>query len=181
MRLVRHLLSAKLLAITLGLGSLNTSAEVYKVVDQDGNITYTDQPAATATLQKLPPLNPMPGSIPPLGDSELVGPTEDESPLFSGYSNAVIVSPENDSVIPHHQVSIIIQLALSPQLQAGHWVQYWFDGAAQGQPVAAMAYQLDNIERGTHILSASIFDDQGKLVISTPAIRVHVKRSFSRH
>lgn len=159
----------------LSLVSLDSLAEVYKLVDEDGNITYTDQPASaadTATLAKLSPLNQIP---------TLLASTDDgETERFAGYSSALIVSPENDSIIPHSQISIIIQLSLSPQLQAGHRVQFWFDGAPQGQPVAATAYQIDNIERGSHSLSARVFNSQGQLLISTPSVEVHVKRHFAR-
>ena len=159
----------------LSLVSLESLAQVYKQVDEDGNITYTDQPDSasdTATLAKLSPLNQIPTLLAETADGE----TE----LFAGYNSALIVSPENDSIIPHSQISIVIQLSLSPHLQAGHRVQFWFDGAPQDQPVAATGYQIDNIERGSHSLSARVLNAQGQLLISTASVEVHVKRHFAR-
>ena len=75
----------------LSLVSLDSLAEVYKLVDEDGNITYTDRPASaadTATLAKLSPLNQMPTLLAETADGE----TE----FFAGYNSALIVSPEND-------------------------------------------------------------------------------------
>lgn len=167
----------------LSLVSLDSLAEVYKLVDEDGNITYTDQPASaadTATLAKLSPLNQISTVLASTDDKALAETADGETERFAGYSSALIVSPENDSIIPHNQISIFIQLSLSPQLQAGHRVQFWFDGAPQGQPVAATAYQIDNIERGSHSLSARVFNAQGQLLISTDSVEVHVKRHFAR-
>jgi len=183
MRLVRQIFSAKWFAIMLSLISLDSLAEVYKLVDEDGNITYTDQPASAAepaTLEKLSPLNQIPTLLKPADDEALAELADGETELFAGYNSALIVSPENGSIIPHNQISIVIQLSLSPQLQAGHRVQFWFDGAPQGQPVAVTAYQIDNIERGSHSLSARVFSAQGQLLISTASVEVHVKRHFAR-
>ncbi len=183
MRLVRQIFSAKWFGIMLSLIGLDSLAEVYKLVDEDGNITYTDQPASTAdtgTLEKLFPLNQIPTLLVPTDNRALAEIADGETEFFAGYNSALIVSPENDSIIPHSQISIVIQLSLSPQLQAGHRVQFWFDGAPQGQPVAATGYQIDNIERGSHSLSARVFDAQGQLLISTASVEVHVKRHFAR-
>ena len=167
----------------ISLIGLDSLAEVYKLVDEDGNITYTDQPASaadTATLAKLSPLNQISTVLASTDDKALAETADGETEFFAGYNSALIVSPENDSIIPHSQISIIIQLSLSPQLRAGHRVQFWFDGAPQGQPVAATAYQIDNIERGSHSLSARVFNAQGQLLISTASVEVHVKRHFAR-
>jgi hypothetical protein len=183
MRLVRQIFSAKWFGIMLSLVSLESLAQVYKQVDEDGNITYTDQPdsaADTATLAKLSPLNQIPTLLAPTDDKALAETADGETELFAGYNSALIVSPENDSIIPHSQISIVIQLSLSPHLQAGHRVQFWFDGAPQDQPVAATSYQIDNIERGSHSLSARVLNAQGQLLISTASVEVHVKRHFAR-
>ncbi|MDG2500960.1 MAG: DUF4124 domain-containing protein [Porticoccaceae bacterium] len=184
MRLVAQIVSAKWLAAMLAVVSQGLLAEVYKLVDQEGNTTYTDQPAKAtdrANAEKLPPVNQLPTLLAPSDEAGLTETAEGETESFVRYSSALILSPENDSIIPHNQISIVIQLALSPQLQAGHRVQFWFDGAPQGQAVATTTYQISDIERGSYSLSARVFNAQGQLLISTAAVEVHVKRNFARN
>ena len=119
----------------------------------------------------------MPAITAPI-DDELVEPTQEQA--FAGYSRGIILSPENDSIIPHSQTSLLIQLALTPQLQPGHTVQFLLDGVPQGSAIAAIAHKIDNVERGTHSLGARVFDAGGKPLISIAPVKVHVKRNFKR-
>lgn len=180
MRIFPQTVNPLLLVALVTLASTALDAEVYKVVDQDGNVTYTDRPGTdldTASLEKLPPLNKMPALTAPI-DDELEESAQEQA--FAGYRRGIILSPENDAIIPHNQTSIIIQLALNPQLQPGHNVQFLFDGVPQGPAVAATARKIENIERGTHSLSARVFDADGQPLISIAPVKVHVKRSFAR-
>lgn len=176
-------------SLLLVLLSLPAAAEVYRLVDKDGNITYTDQPQADAQVAPvvLPHLNKMKATVPvqePQSDVpdtiESADGTEAEPP-FAGYTRAVILAPKNNEVIPNQQRNIIIQLSVEPQLQTGHRVQFWLDGKAQGAPVSATSYQMNDLERGTHSLGAQILNDQGRVVISAGSVEVHIQRHFRRH
>jgi hypothetical protein len=136
------------------------STEIYKVVDANGNITYTDQPEPEAQLAPLalPAVNKISAAEPgpaginqPLNAEHLAPP-----PVFAGYTQAYILSPEHDQIIPNQQRNIIIQLSLQPQLQPGHRVRFLRNGQPQGAPVGATAYQLDNLDRGSHQINAQI-------------------------
>ena len=180
MRIFHQTIICPLLVAVATLVSTALFADVYKVVDQDGNIAYTDRPSAdpdTVSFEKLPPLNKMPAITAPI-DDELVEPTQEQA--FAGYSRGIILSPENDSIIPHSQTSLLIQLAMTPQLQPGHTVQFLLDGVPQGSAIAAIAHKIDNVERGTHSLGARVFDAGGKPLISIAPVKVHVKRNFKR-
>lgn len=175
MRLIHPLFSSLLFSLC----SSSLIADVYKVIDENGNVTYTDQPNAdldTAAVEKLPPLNKIPALALPAADK----PNDDQPLAFPGYNLIAIASPENDEVILHNQVSISVRLALDPPLQPGHRVQYLFDGLPQGPTVPVTEFQIGNIVRGAHQLSAKVFGAQGQLLGSTAAIKVHVKRSFAR-
>ncbi|MDB4076561.1 hypothetical protein N9537_01850, partial [Porticoccaceae bacterium] len=63
MRIFHQTINCLLLVAVATLVSTDLFADVYKVVDQDGNIAYTDRPSAdpdTVSFEKLPPLNKMP-------------------------------------------------------------------------------------------------------------------------
>ena len=120
------------IAVMLGLPAF---AEVYKVVDADGNITYTDQPQPDAQLAPLalPPVNKIPAAQPaPPGEDNESETREAQPEPFAGYTQAYILSPEQDQIIPNQQSNIIVQLWLQPQLQSGHRVQLFLNGQPQG-------------------------------------------------
>jgi len=152
--------------------------EVYKIVDEAGRVIYTDTPPAekSADQLELPPINQMPASR--AAEPEVI--SADES-LFAGYSVVDLVAPLDDSLIHFDQQNIIVQLALTPELQAGHFVQFYLDGAAYGRPLAATSYAIGNLQRGSHRVSARVVTAGGETVANSQSVKVHVQRHFKRN
>ena len=152
--------------------------EVYKIVDEAGRVIYTDTPPAEerADQLELPPINQMPASR--AAEPEVI--SADES-LFAGYSVVDLVAPLDDSLIHFDQQNIIVQLALTPELQAGHFVQFYLDGAAYGRPLAATSYAIGNLQRGSHRVSARVVTAGGETVANSQSVKVHVQRHFKRN
>lgn len=151
---------------------------VYKIVDAAGRVTYTDSPPAenSATQLQLPPINQLPVSRP----AEAAASSAD-SETFAGYSVIDLAAPLDDSLIHYDQQNIIVQLTLTPELQQGHFVQFYLDGAAYKRPVATTSYAIGNLQRGTHSISARVVTAGGETVGSSQSVRVHVQRHFKRH
>ena len=110
----------RVLCFIAAISSLPVLAEVYKVVDAQGNITYTDQPQPESQLAPLalPPVNKIPAADPgPANRGDQPEATQfPQSAPFTGYAQAYILSPQHDQIIPNQQRNIIIQLRLQPQL-----------------------------------------------------------------
>lgn len=166
--------------------SLPVFAEVYKVVDNNGNITYTDQPQPDAKLvplvNKMPRVQPEPiGKPEPAANPDAEGTQEaQQTRAFAGYTQAYILSPAHDQIIPNQQRNVIIQLGLQPQLQPGHRVQFLSNGQPLGAPIGATAYQLEDLERGSYQIGAQIRSAEGKILLSLKPISIHVQRHFRR-
>lgn len=150
------------------------NATVYKVVDEHGNVTYTDLPApgaAQAEPVKLPIINRQPATEvrpaaapePPAGEPA------------GGYRHASLSAPIHDTTLAAGESRLAVEVALEPALQEGHWVQVLIDGAAAGSPVQDTRQSLQ-LERGTHFLSATVLDGSGRVVAETGAVAVHVQR-----
>ena len=156
------------------------NAEVYKIVDSTGKVIYTDTPPADESGDQLvlPPINQVPGS-------EIVESAADIAPdsaAFAGYSVVELVAPRDDSLIYYDQQNIIVQLALEPELQIGHLVQFYLNGAAYAEPVAATSYAISNLPRGSHSISARVVAaNNGEAVASSRSVTVHVQRHFKRN
>jgi hypothetical protein len=174
------LLFLKELPLTiLALASCATLADgqVYKIVDAAGQVIYTDTPPADKRAQQLelPPINQL-----PVSNLEQADKLSSDKQLFGGYSAVNLVAPVDELLVRYDQQNIIVQLALIPELQVGHLVQFYLDGAIYGRPVAATSYSIGNLQRGSHTVSARIVTAEGETVANSQSVRVHVQRHFRR-
>jgi hypothetical protein len=154
-------------------------AEVYKIVDSQGRVTYTDTPPTdeSADQLELPPINELPGTY--TADTEVLS---SDSSVFAGYSVIEIAAPLNESLIYYDQQNIIVQLALVPELQVGHLVQFYLDGTAYGRPMAATSYAIGSLQRGSHSISARVVTAEGgNAIANSESVKVYVQRHFKRN
>ena len=170
-RLLAWLLAALASAIC------SAEVEVYKVVDGSGAVIYTDTPPMDSNASKLalPSINRLPSGAVVMEDAASA-----EEKLFAGYSRVEISSPGNDSLIYYDQPQVTVRLALTPELQAGHLVQFMLDGYPHGRPVAETDHIIDNLQRGSHSLSARVLNAKGGLVGQSAPVTIHVQRHLKR-
>ena len=78
------------------------------------------------------------------------------------YTDAVIVSPANDTAVRNNAGNLTVRGQVSPKLASGHRVQLLLDGVPQGAPRRTLEFSLENIDRGTHHLQVRIVDSGGQ-------------------
>ncbi|TNE83299.1 MAG: DUF4124 domain-containing protein [Gammaproteobacteria bacterium] len=153
--------------------ALPAAAQVYKQVDEHGNVTYTDNPPADekgAEPLKLPAINTQPALQPKPKPSK-------KASESSGYEEVSILSPAQDATIPPGQLNVVVQVFLKPALKPGHLVQLLHNGQPQGEPAYATSFSIDQLIRGEHSLQARVVDEEGTVIASSSAITIHVKRA----
>lgn len=165
-----------LVAVVLLL-ALPVQAEVYRIVNPDGSVTFTDQPQQGAETVKLPPVSTYPAprvSAPVQASSGQDGESAD-----AGYSSFVVVSPAPETTIRDNQGNVSMQVRVEPALQVeqGHRIQFMVDGVDQGEPSASTGVTFQNVDRGSHSLSARLIDAEGKTLMTTPAVTVFVRQA----
>jgi len=164
--------------------------KVYRVTDEQGNITFTDQPEANSGVieqQRVSVINPMRAPMPPKPDDNSAahslvvnsGSAASASSI-QPYTQAIIVSPREGSTLRNTAGAMTVELSLMPPLQAGHQVQLWVDGQRYGSAIKATTLHVANIERGPHQLICRVLNADGRPVAITAAVSVHVKRPFNR-
>ena len=151
-------------------------AQVYTWVNEQGVRVYGDEPPANADKAVLPQLQKlkMPKTVSKKEEEEKLEQADTET-KFKGYRTLEIISPKEDHMITSgYAGKTSIQLHIQPELQPKHEVTLLLNG----QPVktgAQLQFQLDNLNRGSHLLQVHI-KHQGKLLISSPKRRIHVQR-----
>lgn len=139
------------------------SAEtVYKTVDADGNIIFTDTPSKNAeeiNIQDIQTIkNPNAGAA--LPERRLLG-DNDKKPA---YKSVVVTNPKDGAGIRSNNGDISISISLKPALLPGHKIIISMDGEEVG---TGNSVSLQNVDRGTHDIKVTVVDQSGEELIST--------------
>ena len=150
-------------------------AEVYKSTNADGETVYSDTRTQGAEVLKMPelPTYTPPPVAPPAAAS--AGSAGQEAAI---YEDMVLVRPEDDATIRDNQGTINSEVKLTPALRSNskHLIQFYLDGEAYGKPGSSVRATMKNIDRGEHILTASVLDARGETLITTEPVVVHLHR-----
>jgi len=155
------------------------AGEVYRVIDEHGQVTFTDSPAASTKAESvdLPKTNIVTAPPPPAKKENNSG--DDGSEEEVAYTSARILQPSNNATIPPGQLEVAVQLALKPSLQSGHLVQLYVDGRKQGSPSATSTFSVTGLNRGKHSVHAEVLGSDKKRKTKTQTVTFHVKQHSS--
>jgi hypothetical protein len=151
-------------------------AVTYKWIDEEGNTIYSDTPRAGA--EEIKEREVQTYSAPPLPKPPVE--SQQQTRQAPEYTSVAIASPENDAVIIENNDSISVSIQVSPPLSYayGHKMVLKVDGTPYAEPGTATSFTLEGLYRGSHQLQAEIVDKQGKHLISSSPVTIHVKRHF---
>lgn len=176
----KHWIQLVLLGSLLLLG-LGVQAEMYKWVDEEGNVSYSDQPQHKDARQlDTPTANTIPAvRVPPKVQPVPVAPDKPET----RYSLLQITSPEHDQAIRSNPGNINVSLITQPALNVaqGHSISLLLDNKLVSENITTDQTTLQNVDRGTHQLSAIIKNKQDKTLQQSDSITFHLLRHSILH
>lgn len=183
---------------------------IYKSVDSEGNVFFTDQPLENAETisgrpadksgelsnseqptsneesdadddhKEIPPaatvlVAPEPINPPKTENTEL-----DEPAKILPVTQIEILTPPHDTLLidPLGQIWVEAQSYPTPISESGLTAQLWLNDdqiTSQQSPI----HRLPPPPRGTHILRVKLVDSQGRLVIESTAVNIHVKYQYA--
>ncbi len=160
------------LPLLLVVASLPAVAGVYRWVDPTGQVHYSDQPGQGAEEVKLrEPTVYTPQPIHNPGSTPASKPVDTPT-----YKSMAIAMPENDEAIRSNEGLVDVSLLLEPALAKGHRIRIYLDGQPASGELTTTQITLQNVDRGTHTLQASVVDAQGNEVIRSPSVTFHLLR-----
>ncbi len=158
--------------------TLPIQAEIYRSVDEDGNVIYSDQELPNGELIPTPTDNtvtmPKPEARAPVEE-------EDENPTVN-YHAFSIASPENNAVIRNNAGNITVNLSIDPPLKVstGDYIRLYLDNEELRSKLTSSSTQLSNISRGTHTLKAELSNASGK-TLKSASVQFYLKRISTLH
>lgn len=170
------------LALATGLLLLAATAahgEVYRHVDAQGNVTFSDEPMAGGEQVRVKPVTTITLPKPEVvrETSQLREKVEREG---AAYQSLSFVRPENDQAFHSGSGDVTFEVRSSPGLKPGHKFEITLDGQPVGQGSSG-SVTVNNIDRGSHQAVVHIVDDKGVQVKTGPAIRFTVHRPSLRN
>jgi len=165
---------------------LPVQAEIYRWVDDSGNVVYSDEPHADAETIELPASTVY---TPVEEESELepdilkLSPDEEvsaelTSPDVPNYQLRII-SPANEESIWVNNGNVLVSMVVEPALNAERddQIVIQLNGAQVGPAQATTSFQFDNLSRGTHTVSAMVVDKTGAALTNSASVTFHLHRT----
>jgi hypothetical protein len=173
--MTRILLAFLLYACATGVQAV----DVYRSVDSDGNVIFSDtpQPGAEKVEIKEPTI------VPAARPEPAVEAVEDTTEEAVAYESVAIASPANEQTIRDNTGTIPVNVAVLPELQHGfgHKLQLLFDGTPAGPPGISTSFTLKGVARGAHTLQAMLFNENGVKIEQSELITFFLHQHSIQH
>jgi hypothetical protein len=159
--------------------ALYAEGEIYKVVDKDGNVTFTDQrPSESAQPMDLPPLSvvesgvevPEPAAETSPEATEVREPTRRE--LRRLYSDFRITQPAQEETFWGTANTIVVAWDASQPALPDMSARLYVDGEPQDVP--AMGQLSLTLDRGEHKVHADLLDARKRRIVTTETVTFFV-------
>ncbi len=158
--------------------SISAHAQMYKWVDKNGNVSYSDQPPFKGAEElKAPELSSVPAikvnKKKPRPKIEIKTP---DTP--TKYTSVKIISPDNESTFQNNGGNIPLSISTTPALNTaqGHYLSVSTNGKKLPGKYNTSSIQLTNMDRGTHKISVSIRNKKGKTLRTSKPITIFLHR-----
>ena len=160
------------------------SAQVYKSVDKDGNVVYSDSPPTPgAKPMKMPELSVVPA--PPIAKvpirpsqskADANGNVTDLKALQRGYRDFKLISPAQEQTFAGTGNDATVAWSTRYDLQPGMTVVINLDGKPLA-PTTDQSVLLKQLDRGTHTVSADLVDAQQRKIASTDTVKFYIHQN----
>ena len=142
--------------------------KVYKLVDAQGNVLYTDQPRKGArevdiAVQPAPPVPRQLAALAPVRQNRATPPT------------LTLSAPSNEETIRDNEGNVLVVFGVEPGLRAGDRVRLAIDGRVVEADAIPPGLLLSGLDQGTHTLQATLTDGSGNVQARSDLVTFYLK------
>jgi hypothetical protein len=157
------------LTLLLALLSVSAGAEVYRWVDAEGRVQFSDRPVTGAEPVPLPAS----GTERAL---EQVAPSQAAGGDTGPYTTFEVVTPEPNATLRDAEGKVQISLLLEPSLAEGHRLRVLINGQSPEGDGQGTQMVIQGLSFGSHRLHAEVLDELGVPVAYTAPIDFHLRK-----
>ncbi|HEC72967.1 MAG TPA: DUF4124 domain-containing protein [Methylophaga aminisulfidivorans] len=165
-----------ILLILLTIMALTSHAQIYRWVDDSGDVVFSDEDhpgAEKVDLQESTVYSSPNKSIPVEIETE---PESTEQNVPDYVIN--ITSPADNESIWVNNGDVKVTMTVEPSLdkERGDGIVLLLDGNSAAGPQTTLSYQFSNLSRGSHQLEAKVVNNQGEEITSS-SITFHLHQA----
>jgi len=165
-----------LILILLAVSSIAVADEVYRWVDKDGQVHYSDRPHEGAEIVTLPQAQTF--SMPAAKPSQRAQDKQKDKQADDLYSSVAIASPGSDEVLWGTGGTVKVSASVQPQLRRGHKLTIYLDNRAVARLTGNQReVELTDVFRGEHTLRSEVIDSAGSVVAKSDSVSFTVKQT----
>ena len=143
--------------------------KVFVTRDANGVMVFSDSPQAGAEEVSLSSRANVMAST----DATLPGKKQPVKEPFT----VEIAQPEEQATVRDNTGSVYVTGKISPMFERGLRVRLLVDGVAQAEPQSNAVFILRDVERGEPKLQMELFDQNGKLIATSPVTTFYLHRT----
>jgi hypothetical protein len=154
---------------------LAVGAEIYRYVDEDGVVRYTDKPPhQDAKPVELPAVQTYTSDDGYVRDD--ADPAEEPGavPEQAGYRGVQLISPAPDEVFQNADPQVTASAQVEPGLQPGHRLVFLVDGQSYPAAPGQSSLLLSGLARGSHTLQAVVMDASDRVQAESESRSFHL-------
>jgi hypothetical protein len=151
-----------------------TAQAIYRIVDSQGRVTYSDRPQPGAEAVEIGSMNTVRTVAPPGAGAEDRG-QRATPPDLNRYQSLRIVRPTADEAVRSNAGNLSVAVAVNPELMRSHRFRLLLDGQPVDESVSG-SFQLNNVNRGTHSLTVQVLDRGDRVLIQSLPVTFHLLR-----
>jgi hypothetical protein len=156
---------------------LPVSAEIYRWIDNEGNVIYSDQPNPKAEQIELSPTTTYSPTVTVQPEINIVEEKSEDDLPVPPYELRIVSPGQNESIWVNSgnlSVTLIVEPVLDVERQDK--IRLLLDGLEVGVQ-ASTTFQLKELSRGQHQLSAEVVDNSGKTLIQASSVTFQLHRA----
>ena len=158
--------------ISLLLLSLFAQATVYKWVDKDGKVHYSDEPHPNAEVVELKEKTLNQIALPPVKND-----VDDSQVIQQIQYQVVITSPTEEETVRDNNGDFQVTATVTPEIKSQYLMALKLDGQTVGQPQVGGIFQLKNIDRGEHTIVVDAMTQNGKVFASSSPRKIFLHQA----
>ena len=157
-----------LLMVLLLVAGLASAAEVYRWVDDSGQVHYSDRPRDGAERVDIGSAQAIETRVPERRNTARAAAEDEEEQPFR-YTRLEIVRPAQEEILWNIEGELDVSLQVQPRLQTGHRIELYLDGKPVEVPNRGRSLQARATEvfRGVHVLTAMVKDRNDRTLIES--------------
>jgi len=156
-------------------------AEIYREIDKEGNVSFTDRNSTKADQLNLPPANIIKSTPQTSNDTDNRSSLKQVNDRTQYELN--IISPVQNENIRSDIGNITLDWATQPPLDINENYTYsiFVDQQPLVQNLRSASYMLENINRGSHKIQITLEDEDGITVSKSTELTIHLHRFSIKH